>query len=153
MKVSADDLESAVMTIIKKQAEVVLGSEDLTEFRKTNAGAQQRGDCERQINQIAEQRQQCDERFLSGEIERDAFQSLKTDYTAQIDKLNFQLSLLKQAERDKEADKKAAAAAKVALSEKATPKDIVNALVEKVFVFPDNRLEIHWKFANFAAGL
>ena len=153
MKVSADNLENAVMTIIRKQAEVVLGSEDLSEFRKAKAGARQMDDCEKQINQLAEQRQQCYERFLTGEISRDTFQLLKADYTAQIGRLNNQLALLKQAERDKEADKKAATAAKGAMSETATPRDIVNALVEKVLVFPGNHIEIHWKFANFAAGL
>jgi len=35
----------------------------------------------------------------------------------------------------------------------ATPSDIVNALIEKVFVFPNNHIEIRWKFANFAEAL
>jgi ParB family chromosome partitioning protein len=153
MKVASSEIDNVVMTIIRKQAEVVLGSGDLTGFRKTGAGARSMGDCEKRINQLAEQRQHCYEQFLNGEIERDAFQSLKADYTAQIDRLNNQFSLLKQAERDKEADKKALSAAKGALSEKATPRDVVDALVDKVLVFPGNHVEIHWKFANFAAGL
>jgi len=151
MKVASFEIDNVVMTIIRKQAEVVLGSEDLTGFRKT--GTRSMGDCERQINQLAERRQQCYEQFLSGEVGRDAFQSIKADYTAQIDSLNNQFTLLKQAERDKEADKKAVSAAKGALSETVTPRDVVNALVDKVLVFPGNHVEIHWKFANFAAGL
>ena len=78
---------------------------------------------------------------------------MKADYTAQIDRLNNQLFLFKQAERDKEADKKAVSAARGALSETATPRDVVNALVDKVLVFPGNHIEIHWKFANYATGL
>jgi len=31
--------------------------------------------------------------------------------------------------------------------------NVVNALVDKVLVFPGNHIEIHWKFANFTAGL
>ena len=151
MKVASSEIDNVVITIIRKQAEVVLGSEDLTGFRKT--GARSMDDYEKQIYQLAERRQQCYEQFLSGEVGRDAFQSLKTDYTAQIDRLNNQLALLKQAERDKEADKKAVSAAKGALSEKATPRDVVDALVDKVLVFPGNHVEIHWKFANFAVGL
>jgi hypothetical protein len=64
--------------------------------------------------------------------------------------LNNQLAVLKQSERDKLANEKVAKIAETALSESATPKDIVNALVEKVLVSPNNRIEIRWKFANFA---
>ncbi len=32
----------------------------------------------------------------------------------------------------------------------ANHKDIVDALIEKVFVFPGNHIEIQWKFTNFA---
>ena len=153
MKVSADGLESAVMTINQEASRGRFRFRGFIGVQETGAGARSIEDCERQINQLAEQRQQCYERFLCGEIERDAFQSMKADYSAQIDRLNNQLALLKQVERDKEADKKAVSAAKSALSEKATPRDVVNTLVDKVLVFPGNHVEIHWKFANFAAGL
>jgi len=64
--------------------------------------------------------------------------------------LTRHLALIRQTERDKDAYKKAAALAEDALSDKATPMDIVNALIERVLVFPGNHLEIHRKFANFA---
>ena len=105
---------------------------------------------EKQASQLATQRQQCYERFVRGEIDRESFQTLKTDYTTQIDRLNNQISVLKQAELDRDASKKTEALAKNALSATATPKDIVNALIEKVLVFPNNHVEIRWKFAKFA---
>ena len=52
--------------------------------------------------------------------------------------------------RKKDAANKVAALAKDALSTTAAPKDIVDALVEKVLVYPGFHLEIHWKFAHFA---
>ena len=153
MKIDADILENAVMAIIKKQAEVVLASDDLLGFRKTSEDTRINGDYEKQILQLTKLRQQCYEQFVSGEIDRDMFQTLKADYTAQIDRLNNQLAVLKQAERDNNANKKVESFAKNALSETATPKDIVNALIDKVFIFPNNHIEIRWKFANFAEGL
>jgi DNA invertase Pin-like site-specific DNA recombinase len=153
MKIGADILEGAVMSIIKKQAEVVLASDDLSGFRKTSEDTRISGDYEKQILQLTKSRQQCYEQFVSGEIDRVAFQTLKADYTAQIDRLNNQLAVLKQAERDKNANKKVESHAKSALSETAVPRDIVNALIDKVFVFPNNHIEIRWKFANFAEGL
>lgn len=153
INVYAHELEEAVMTIIKKKAELVLESGDLSGLRKIDKGEKRVADCENQIRQCVEQRQNLYEQFIQGEIDRDDFNKLKDDCAAQIDKLNNRLSLYKQSERDKQANKKAVALASEALSETANPQDIVNAFVEKVMVFPNNHLEIHWKFVNFTAGI
>jgi hypothetical protein len=105
---------------------------------------------EKQISRLSKQRQECYERFVNLEIDRDMFRSLKDDCTRRIDKLSRQLAVFQQAARKREADSKAASLAKGALSETAEPKDIVDALVERVLVFPGNNIEIHWKFADFA---
>ena len=153
MKINADVLEGSVMSIIKKQAEVVLGSNDLSGFCKTSEDTRTNGNFEKQISQLTGLRQKCYEQFVVGEIDKDVFRTLKADYTVQIERLNNQLAVLKQAERDNNIMKKAEALAKNALSKTATPRDIVNALIEKVFVFPNNHIEIRWKFANFEEGL
>lgn len=153
MKMSTDEVDNAIMTIIKKQAELVLESGNLSEIRKTNTDGKQIKEFEKQIRQCIEQRQKYYEQFIQGEIDRDAFNMLKGECGARLEKLNNRLALLKQAERDSQASKKVSALAKEALSEIATPRDIVNALVDKVLVYPDNRIEIRWKFINFAKGI
>ena len=150
MKVNARELDGAVLAIIRKQAEVVLESDDLSGLRKTSAGMKQTDDFEKQIRRLVEQRQQCYEQFMRREIDGDTFQSLKADYATQIDRLNHQLTAVKQTENDRDAYKKTAALAKDVLRETAVPRDIINALVEKVSVFPGNHIEIQWKFAYFA---
>jgi len=152
MKVASAEIEDAVMTVIKKQAEVVLACDDLTNIRKTNSDERQAAAYEKQISQLSEQRQQYYERFLNNEVDRDAFHAQKAQLTAQINRLSNQLAVLKQAERDRGASKKVAALAGEVLDKTATPKDIVNALVDKVLVFPNNHIEIRWKFANFAVN-
>jgi len=150
LKQNADVLEGAVMAIIKKQAETVLASDDLSNFRKMDDSEWLREDYLKQINQLVGQRQECYEKFVGSEIDRDMFQNMMADYASQIDRLNNQLSFIKQADHDSEEKKKCEALAETALSETASQKDIVDALVEKVLVFPNNHVEIRWKFANFA---
>jgi hypothetical protein len=149
MGVVASELENALMTVIKKHAEVVIGSDDLTGIRNPNAEMSKIADCENRIRELSERRQDCYERFLSGDIDRDAFIAMKNEYTQQIDVINKQAALLRQMERDKEAHKNVVAVTKEVMSKAATIQDIVGALVEKVYVFPDKRLEIHWKFDDF----
>jgi len=150
MKYNSVELEEAVMTIIRKQAEVVLESGDLSEVRKKGDFERKTAECERQIRSWVEQRQKYYEQFVLGEVDRATHAELKSDCTANLERLNNQLSVLKQAEHDKSANAKVAEIAKTALSETATPRDIVNALVDKVLVFPNYKIEIRWKFANFA---
>ena len=149
MKVNSTKLENALLTIIKKQAEVVIGSDDLTKIRKPTNEAVKLADCENRIKVISEKRQDCYERFMSGEIDRDTFMAMKNEYTVKINDIDTQAAMLRQVERDKEARNKIAVVTKEVMSESATLKDIVSALVDKVLVFPKDHLEIHWKFEDF----
>lgn len=153
MKVNADELEDAVMTIIKKQAEVALESGDLSGFRKMNDFEFRTVACEKQIRQWIEQRQIYYEQFVLGEIDRDTHMRLKSECTAQLDRLNNQLALLKQAARDKLANQKAVAFTNKVVDKRLSHNDIVDALIDKIHVFPGNRIEIQWKFVNFAVGI
>jgi chemotaxis protein histidine kinase CheA len=153
MQVDARELEEAVLDIIRKQAEAVLGSAEISGFRKMSAEARQIEDCEGQIREYTMRRQQCYERFLNREIDRNTLYAMKTDYTARIERLENQLAILKQAERDKEAGAKAAVIAKEALSETSTNRGIIEALVDRIHVSPGARIQIHWKVANFAENV
>ena len=150
---SAFELEDAVLTTIKKQAEVVLASGNLSGFRKKGDFERRAAECEKQIRQCIEQRQRCYEQFVITEIDREVYKTLKDDCTAQLDRLNHQLAALKQSERDNQATQKSVSFAKEVLNETTTPQDIVNVLVDKVFVSPGNQIEIRWKFADFAEGI
>ena len=150
MKYNADEIHNAVMAIIKKQADVVLGNGGLDGLHRKSDFKRKVADCEKQIRQCIEQRQTYYEQFVLGEIDRDTHIKLKLNCTTQLERLNNQLAVIKQAERDKSANEKVSEIAKTALSKTATPKDIVDALIDKVLVFPDYKIEIRWKFANFA---
>jgi hypothetical protein len=58
--------------------------------------------------------------------------------------------LHKQDERDRESNRKAVAVAKDVLRETAAHREIVETLIDKVYVSPGDRVEIHWKVENFA---
>jgi hypothetical protein len=82
MKVPAKKLDDAVMTSIRKQAEVVLNSESLSDLRKVGAESQKVVECENALKQCVEERHTAYERFVLREIDRETYLSLKTDCTA-----------------------------------------------------------------------
>ena len=153
MRLSVRDIDETVMCIIKKQAAVVLNSADISELRNLSAGEQHIAECKDQILQYLGHHQNIYERFVKKEIDRDTYQSLKNEYAQEIERLNNRLALLKKAENQKADNKKTAAYAKEVLSESASSKEVVETLIEKIYVFPDNRIEIQWKFTNFAENV
>ncbi|MCL2517319.1 MAG: recombinase family protein [Oscillospiraceae bacterium] len=152
MKTSVRELDSMVMSIIRKQAEVILNSEGMADCRNLSAVEQGIAECENQIRQHMERHQNYYEHFILHEIEKSTYQSLKDECTGQIGKLNTQLALLKQAECEKQNNQKKAMIAKEALSitEAEMFKEVVDSLVEKIIVFPGNQIEIKWKVSDFA---
>jgi len=153
MKVVVGELDEVVLNIIRKQAEVILNTDDLQNLHKADNNAQQIAECDSRIKNLVMQRQKYYEQFVTGEIDRKTHQSLKTDCSTQVERLNSHLAALRQSEHDSRDKMKTAAHAKAVLSESIAEKQIVDMLIESIHVFPDDRLEIKWKVARFAAGL
>jgi hypothetical protein len=148
LKLFTAEVEDAVMTIIKVQAGIVLESGDLSELRKGN-GSNQLAEYEKQIKMLGEQRQSVYEQFISGGIDRENYRSAKSDITAQIERLKSMVTVIKQTEIDSQAMKKTADQAKAVLGDALTPREIVDALIEKALVYPNNHIEISWKVKGF----
>ena len=152
LKVVASELDRAVLDIIKRQAEVILNTTDLSDLHKTSGNAQQIADYEKRIKALVEQRQSFYEQFITGEIDRQTHQSLKADCSEQIERLNKQLSVCKQSMYDNQASQKTASTAKSVLSDTITEQEIVDMLIDKIHVFPNDHIEITWLVSGFAAG-
>jgi hypothetical protein len=149
MKFSVRDVDEAVICTIKKQTEIILNSGDISGLRNMSTGEQQITECESQIRQWVIQRQNHYERFVMKKIDRDEYLALKNDCANKIDSLNIRLALLEKSETEKNESLKMTALAKDVLGVSASSKEVIDTLIEKVFVFPDNRLEIQWKFTDF----
>ncbi|GHU44414.1 hypothetical protein FACS1894111_11650 [Clostridia bacterium] len=149
MKISAAEIHETVLAIIKKQAELVLNTDKLSNIQNNGADAGKTLAYEKQLRQLEEECQKFYEQFVLCEIDRETYQSVKSDCAEQIEQLHKQLAVLRQTERKKRITKQSLAMAKKAMDESAIPQGLVEALIEKVLVFPDNRLEIRWKVADF----
>jgi DNA invertase Pin-like site-specific DNA recombinase len=151
LKVVASELDEAVLNIIRKQAEVILNTTDLTGLHKTGGNAQQIAGCEKRLKALVEQRQRYYEQFITGEIDRQAHQSLKGECSAQIERLNSQLAAHRQSIYESQSSQRTAGIAKTVTSDTITEQEIVDMLIDKIHVFPNCHIEITWKVSGFAA--
>ena len=152
MRVVASELEDAVMAVIYKQAMLFLEPGNVIEGNEAALYEQNTistDSCTTQLALLVEQYQQAYEQFTTGMIDQEHFNNIRAEFLGEKKTLENRLSLLKQAGLDKQADQKVKAVVESAVNNKATPQDIVNALVDKVLVFPGDKLEIRWKFADF----
>jgi len=149
MKLDAAELDDVVLVIIRKQAEVVLNTSDLTKLGKVSTDGKQIADYENEIRKCVEQRQQAYEQFVLQEIDRETHKSLSKECSERISRLNSNINILRQAARDRQSSLKTAAIAKHILNESTSPREIVETLIDKVLVSPSKNIEIQWKIADF----
>jgi len=149
MKYATVDVDNVVISIIKAQASLILQTDDLSELRKTGGDKSQLAECDKQVKALNEQRQSVYEQYITGEIDGATFKKIKSDHTTQIDRLRALASSLRQAELDSYNKSKVTKQATAALNGSLTPAEIVDALIERVHVFPNDHVEITWKVAGF----
>jgi DNA invertase Pin-like site-specific DNA recombinase len=153
MKVNVRELDEAVLTIIRKQAEVVLNAGSLANLRQKSDAENLASDYEKLITEHNERRQRLYERFVLREIDRAEYLRLKDECSAEIDRLNKQIAAAKAEARAKDMEASTLAFAQKTVSGAIPHKKLVETLIDKIYVFPDKRIEIVWKIADFTNNI
>ncbi|GHU90543.1 hypothetical protein FACS1894202_10500 [Clostridia bacterium] len=149
MKFLASGVDEVVLTAIRKQAEVILNTSKLNQLSAKGGGEQELSDYENRIAECNERRQKHYESFILREIDRSEYLKLKAECSDEIDRLNMQAAALRAELQSHRVDAQIVSLANQAVAETMPHKELVDALIEKVCVFPDRRIEIVWKIADF----
>ena len=87
---------------------------------------------------------------MDGKLERDIYLNEKKKYDADMERMEEELAALKQTQEAEESAqdgaKKKAEQAVIFLEENELIEDMKEKLIEKVIVYPRNRIEIVWRF-------
>lgn len=151
MKFTASEIDNVVLTVIRKSAEVILNVAGLDELSPKADMGKKIADYEKRIAECNEQRQRYYESFIQREIDHAEYLKLKNECSEEIARLSERVAVMKAEARAREAGKTTLALAKRSLDEFVPHKEIVDALVDKILLFPDKRIEIVWKVSDFAA--
>ena len=148
IRADAAGLEEAVLITLKKQLEILLPAhEDGT--LHLDATAAKCSEYEKQLEDLRDQKQALFERYLLGQIELDTYKSRKTDYDAEIRKVkNAYAAVTAQAKLKREEQVRQSNRQEIVHSiaeADALTSELTDLLIEKVYVFPDNRIEIVYK--------
>ena len=133
---------------IEKQLEILLPvHEDGT--LHLDATAAKCSEYEKQLEDLKGQKQALFEQYLLGQIELDAYKSEKAVYDAEMLKVkNAYATVTAQAKLKREEQARQSSRQEIVHSiaeADALTSELTDLLIEKVYVFPDNRIEIVYK--------
>ena len=141
-------LEEAVLLTLKKQLEILLPvHKDGTIHLEATAA--KCSEYEKQLEALKDQKQALFERYLLGQIELDTYKSEKAVYDAEILKVkNAYAAVTAQAKLKREEQARQSSRQEIVHSiaeADVLTSELTDLLIEKVYVFPDNRIEIIYK--------
>ena len=148
VRADAAGLEEAVLLTLKKQLEVLLPvHEDGTIHLEATAA--KCSEYEKRLEALKDQKQALFERYLLGQIELDTYKSEKAVYDAEILKVkNAYAAVTAQAKLKREEQARQSSRQEIAhtiAEADVLTSELTDLLIEKVYVFPDNRIEIVYK--------
>ena len=148
VRADAAGLEEAVLFTLKKQLEILLPvHEDGTIHLEATAA--KCSEYEKQLEALKDQKQALFERYLLGQIELDTYKSEKAVYDAEILKVkNAYAAVTAQAKLKREEQARQSSRQEIVHSiaeADVLTSELTDLLIEKVYVFPDNRIEIVYK--------
>lgn len=148
LKVDALELEQAIFQTIKAQLEAVLSIRKDGSISLDTVVAE-RTEYEKQIEALEDSKQSLFEQYIMGEIDVGNYKSQKASYDAAILKAkNARAAIAAQAKKKKEEQNRQSSRTEIAKAitdaESLTP-ELVSLLIEKVYIFPDKRIEIAYK--------
>lgn len=90
------------------------------------------------------------DKYADGKLEREFFLNEKKQYDADMEKLEQELAVLRQAqekeETEQEGSQRKADQAMAFLEEEELTEDMKEKMIKKVIAYSGNRIEIVWKF-------
>ena len=146
-------LNQAIFDIISKQAESILNIDDVAKVNTAQIKTEQLADIEKQIAACQKKKQRLYEQLLTEEITLDEYKCLKQEYDTKNENYRIQYDKFRKSEErsqlETENRAKIIQTAKAVKKETALTQALADMLIEKVCVYPDNRLEIEWKIKDF----
>jgi hypothetical protein len=154
LKINESELERLLFGIISKQAEVLLNKGDRTACNGTlELHSLKKSEYDSLIQSTHERKRRLYEQFVSEEVTESEYKEAKARIDTELSNLkrikSSVLSDIQESQtRKEEIEKNIQAAVEIKKAASLT-KPLSDMLIDKVIVFPDNRVEVVWRFDGF----
>jgi len=153
LEIGEQELEKLLFEIINKQAQVIVGIEGLGDTARLSVKVEQQVEYEKQLDSLREDKRVLYERLILGETNAKEYKADKAVLDRKINQLSRALDTLKSEaavlSATKSSDDELRKIADVALGTDKLTRPLVDLLIEKVYIYPGNHVEIIWKVEDF----
>ena len=153
LQIKQSELEKLIFEIIAKQAEILSGTDNTSNADNLVFMLKEQSEHEQQMRQIMDEKRRLYEQSVLGEIDDETYLAQKSVCDAKLNKIKESHSGLvsKTAKIQINSDKisELKAVAKAVTNEKSLTRELVEALIDKVEIFPEKRVDIFWKIQDF----
>ena len=147
------ELEGMLYEILSKQAQVILNVADLSNAGQLDIQLAEQAEYDKQINRCLDQKRILYEQFILKQITMEDYKSQKSAVDSELDRLREIRSNLKVQTSQMEMDEKAKSArtelAREVVRAGGLTAGLADTLIERVYVYPNNQVEIVWKMKDF----
>jgi len=148
LRVLKSELEGVVMESFKRQAKAVKAAGcSVVEAQSLPSSAV--ADYEARIEKLQDEKQRLYESFMGDDISRDEYMAKKSSADSELERTRQILEAIFSQAKTETSNAEVIEVAKKALRKRVLSKELVDTLVEKVLVFPDNKIEIVWRLSGF----
>nr|WP_325259623.1 recombinase family protein [uncultured Oscillibacter sp.] len=155
LRVREAELEDMIYEVMSKQAKIILNVDDLSHAGNLEIQLAQQKESSGRVEACLERKRALYERFVLKEIGADAFKVQKAVLDGELAQLKqVHAAVTAQVERMRGDEK--AKHAKMELAREVSGASgltagLADALIDRVYVYPDNQVEIVWKMKDFCA--
>lgn len=156
LEINEAALEEMLYVVIEKQAQVILNVERLDYTSGFQLKTEQQAEYGKLIAKCRDDKRLLYEKLILGELDAAGYKAKKNAIDVELDRLNRALNSL-NAEATaisaaKSSDDELRKLAETAMNDSKLTRPLVDVLIDKVYVYPGNKVEIVWKVADFTAN-
>jgi hypothetical protein len=156
-EIGETELEELLYAIIEKQAQVILNVERLDDTSGFQIKTAEQSEYAKLIEKCRDDKRSLYEKLILGELDAAGYKAAKSKVDAELDRLNNALEKINAEtaamSAAKASDGELRTLAGAVTAEHKLTRTLVDALIDKVYVYPGSRVEIMWKFADFAENM
>lgn len=153
LHISETELEGVVYEIMNKQAQAILNLNDLADAEPLDVHLAKQADYQKRLAGCQDQKRILYERMLLGEISTEEYKTTKTEVDKELNRLKrIYAALCERTERMRMDDESKAARKRLAQETTGAGSltaGLVDALIERVEISPNNQVRIIWKLKDF----
>lgn len=153
LTISETEVSEIVFSVLSKQAEVIFALDKITDTTQLNFTIKQNDLYSEQVTDLKNQKTQLYERLLIKEISIDEYKQAKAAIDDKLIIVSNSFNATSQKNehllRTKAEKEKRLRIAQNIATQKSLNKELVDLLIDKVYVYPNNQIEVVWKLKDF----